>query len=312
MSIRLHQITFLVITCLFFLASCQEDNEIDMLYSETLVQMEAEGGEAEIQLIADGWSIVGVINKKSNLNIFGDIYTLENQKVRENDLLKLDGLGRLEAFWIDKGFSIMRSEPNSLTVILEENSTGEAFNFVILLQDGQNTKEIVVEQEVSQGYSFENIEYYIGDTDGDSLYLKRGTEYKHNLTVPNEVSVSPFGGINIENTSYFESGDRHAFVWLEEIPVEVDVPYDIRDGNLHFSGEKRIYGEVTKTPYDGGGIMETIVVAAGVSSFYTEQEWRTRTVSYSLNLSNNRTGEKKTVHGKWVEVTPTGRYEIVQ
>jgi len=56
--------------------------------------------------------------------------------------------------------------------------------------------------------------------------------------------------------------------------------------------------------------MDSVTIPPGESVFFIEQEWRKRQVSYKLSLTNNRTGDEKIIEGKWIEVAPTGKYNL--
>ncbi|ODS86529.1 MAG: hypothetical protein ABS46_00925 [Cytophagaceae bacterium SCN 52-12] len=209
-----------------------------------------------------------------------------------------------------KGFSIAYDQ-DEIQVTLLENTADDAFSFTIVLKKGNETKEISVEQKVSQGYTFRDITYALEDGDGDSLYARYGTRYEFNLVSPRQVSVNPFGGIDVLRTAYFESGARDAFSWIRNDSVQVPVPLEIRDGSPVLSEPRDMYGAVASEPYSPDAVA-LVDVPAGGASFRSKQEWRRRRISYRLTLTNNRTGEPKEITGKWIEQTPTGRYEIVK
>lgn len=302
---------FIFFLCIIGITSCQSDDEGKIVPSESQIKVEGEGDEFDIQLNTDDWHIAGIVNKDGNMRIFGDIYTLDNKKIKENTSLELDGLGKLESYWGNKGFSITRDELNSIHISVRENSTGKSFSFGIILQNETDTREIIISQSMSQGYSFAGIEYYLQEEDGDSLYQKRGTGYELNYLTPGEIGISPFGGIDIMNTSYFESEDNDAFVWLKDDSVKVNIPYEIFNERVILSPHKGIYGVVTRIPYENDTKV-TMTIPAGKTRFYVMQEWRRTKVSYQLTLTNNRTGQEKVMTGKWIGTTPTGNYEVIR
>lgn len=299
----------LLIFCMIGVSSCESD-ENSISPSETSVTMEGEGGEFEIQLNSDNWRIAEVINKNGDVRIFGETFTLDGKKVRENSLLELEGLGSLEAFWYDKGFSITRDYPEKLKISLKPNATGKDFSFSILLQNEKDTREIIIEQKVCQGYGFDNIEYFLDEGDGDSLFWQKAVTFKFSYTTPSTISFGVFGGVDIMNKSYFESNDPYAFIWVAKDSIAVAVPERYYDGELFLSGEKRVYGAITKILPTANDRMINLEVPAGKIQFEKHLEWRTRKVSYRLTLKNLRTDEKMSVVGKWIETTPTGNYKM--
>lgn len=299
----LYTILFLSI----FTVSCStEDVEPLIQPSTTLIEMEGEGGEAEVSVIGEDWKIAEVINKNGN-GIFGDIYSLDGEQIRENDPLALDSLGRIEGY----SFSITRNTHTSLEIVVKENSRGKDYNFVIVLESGGELFEITVKQKKSQGYTFDSIEYSLEEGDGDSLYVSKGIKYELHFLTSQPFSFSPIAGIDINKGYHFESMEDDAFVWLKNDSVMVKVPTGIHNNEIYFNGEKKLYTNYwTKGPHGFEGQMETVTLPAGKSEFFVEMEYRRRKVTYILTLINNRTTEKKIIEGKWIEIAPTGEYFV--
>lgn len=294
-----------------FMSCSNDDAKISTIQPSTnLIEMEAEGGDTEITFTNGDWSIAEVINKKGNVNINGDIYSTGGEILRENTTLALENQGKMAALWSEKGFIITRETSSSLKIELKENSSGEEFEFTLILHSGQEFNEINVIQKKSQGYKFDSIEFSLKEEDGDSLFVKKGTNRKFTIPEPQPFTFSPFGGINIENQSHFESMEEDAFIWLKNDSITVKVPTGIYNDEIYFKEEKRLYSNNWAINPHGFEETETITVPAGHSEFSTEIGFRMRKVSYLLHLINNRTGEEKIIEGKWIENAPTGDYFI--
>ena len=293
------------------LISCSNDDEMSTIQPSTSqIEMEAEGGETEIFFTNGDWHIAEIINKIGDTRIHGDTYSLEGGMIKENSVLSLEAEGKMAALWPDKGFVINRNTPTSLTIELKENSTGEEFGFTVVLKSGEEVKEIEVFQKKSQGYQFDSIEFSLKEEDGDSLFVKKGTTYRFTIPESQELTVYPYGGIDVYKHSLFLSSEKDAFVWIEKDSIMVEVPTDIYNNEIYFNGEQRLYGKYSSKNPHGFEEMATVTVPAGQSVFYIEQEWRERQVSYQLSLINNRTGQEKIIEGKWIETAPTGGYSI--
>lgn len=302
---------------LFFLSiyfiSCNgddDDNISQIQPSTSLIQMEGEGGIIEISFTSGDWRITRVTNTNGDVGICGDRYSIDDELIRENYKLSLEGLGKIEAFGGSKGFVLTRNIPTSLNIELNENSSGEDFNFTIDLQSRDESQNITVEQKKSQGYNFKNIEYALKENDGDSLFIINGAGCKFSIPSPQEFSFSPFNGIKINRKIYFKSNEKDAFVWLKNDSVRVKIPSSIDNTDIYISGQKEIYTNLI-TKFDHGFEQtEMVTIPSGQSEFYTQVQFHKRTVSYTLYLTNKRTGEEKTIEGKWVEIAPTGKYDI--
>ncbi|UCS91664.1 hypothetical protein KZP23_12985 [Echinicola marina] len=293
--------------------SCQEDTEMPSIAPSTdLIEMEAEGGHSVVNFPTGNWSISSIENTNgNNLRIFGDIYFSEDNEPKQNVLLELEGEGRLITNWTNKGFTINRSDSNSLEIILRENSTNKQFGFRILLTSDYSHAEITVMQKPSQGYSFKDINYAVDEGDGDSLYWKSGTTYQFNFQSQQEVEFQPIGGIDIHTSYSFDSKAPDAFVWTTSDSLRVKIPSHIQGQEIFFDTEKGLYSDHTqsrKSPYSE--MRESIMVPSGYSELGKSLEMRKRTLSYTLVLTNNRTNEEKHIEGKWIEISPTGNYKV--
>lgn len=292
--------------------SCNNEED-DYSPSQTVITMEGEGGTKTITFEDDNWRIINVINQAGGQRIFGEIFEKDGKLVKQNSPLELDGLGKLDALWMDKGFTICRKTTNSLEIGLNENATNEEFNFSIIIENNGKNKEILVNQKISDGYTFECIEYYLAENDTDRIYTTESASYAYTIPQLQDVEISPFDGVDIINTSYFTSDDSYAFLWFNENPLHIKVPKSIYEGNIYLSDAKYVYGGITKSRYEGTEVVkEKISIPAGKSKFHVELEWRDRQVSYKLTMKNKRTGNLKRVVGKWLETTPTGKYSIIR
>jgi hypothetical protein len=193
---------------------------------------------------------------------------------------------------------------------LNENSSGEDFNFTVDLQSANESKKITVKQMKSQGYNFKSIEYILKQNDGDSLFIRNGEGYKFSVSSPQEFSFSPFTGVEINRKTYFTSDEKDAFVWLKNNSIKVEVPSSIDNKYIHTDNEE-VYTDLTTISNYELDQKDIVKISSGESEFYTEIQFRKRTVSYILYLTNKRTGEEKKIEGKWVEIAPTGDYDIL-
>lgn len=295
---------FLFLLCL----SCIEEAS-DQMPSTTSIEMEAEGGDTQVPLNGEDWKITEVINQRGLVPINGDSFSPEGKLITENHRLSLEGFGHIKAQWPDKGFVISKEGPASLTIELQENASGEDFSFVVVLQSGNQIKEITVNQKKSQGYQFDRITYHLSEDDGDSLFTLQSTIYQFDIHTEQDFSFTPFSGVDVARRSYFESAQPDAFVWLEDTSVKV--PIAILDQAIRYGEKEELYSNnITQSPHGFEGTMVGVVVPSGQSEVWAEVEYRWRQVSYKVLLTNNRTQEQKTIEGRWVEITPTGNYTV--
>lgn len=296
---------------LISLLSCSRDDLTLINSSSTTLNFEGEGGQKDISFTDGDWKITKVINQDNNQNIFGSIYLSDGDLIQENEILKLDSLGSLEAIWSDKGFIINRETVTSIVVHVKENFTKESFGFIIFLESGNESKQIVVNQKPSQGYEIESIKYTIENNDNDSLFVQERETYSFdiNSSLQQTFSLDPF--VNTFELSQFKSNEDAAFPWKGADAVMVKVPTQIIDDQIFTNSETSLYSnELTQKDSKFKGQVEEVPLPQGQSKLTVEIEYRKRKVSYTLHLINKRTKEDKIVTGKWIETAPTGNYEI--
>lgn len=305
--------SLLVVTILvgsFMCAACSSDEPF-IQPSVTAIEMEGEGGEIEVSLNDIEWSIAGVLNKQNHydVNIFGVAYSTEGEIIRDNQQLHLNGLGKLEALWGDKGLQIVRETPSSFKLIVEENLTEEDFNFSVLLQSGNETREVIVYQSKSQGYEIENIEYSIKPEDKDSLYLAT-TSMSYSFSVPNSLSGVTINPLENEKSRTYFTGTtaENIFSWLEKSPFEVKIPNSHHNNKVYYNNETSLFARYVTESSLPNYLNQSLVldVPAGKNQLFVEAEYLKQQFSYTLTLINNRTQQKKTIEGKFVRIDPTG------
>lgn len=304
--------TILAILLSLFLVSCNNNENVSIINpSSTLIEMEGEGGLAEISFIGDTWKIEEIINQKGNLTISGDSYSTDGKLISKNSQLTLKELGQLNSIWEDKGFTITRNTLKSLRIHLKENCTTEDFSFVIVLKAGDETKNITIKQKKSQGYKYEKIEYSKNKEDIDSIFTQNGTSYKFDINSSQEFFFSPFSGVNCTKCSYFESSLENAFAMTRNDSIKVDIPSYIENNEIYLNGETANFSNVvTVKESDLKNQTEKIDISSGKSEFFVMVEYKKSKISYKLYLTSNRTKERKIIVGKWIEIAPTGKFTI--
>ncbi len=296
---------------LISLFSCSRDDVSLINPSSSQLNFEGEGGQESISFKNRDWKITKVINQNNNQNIFGNIYSSDGNLIQENKILRLDGLGSLEAIWSNKGFIIEREAETSMTVRLDENFTKENFGFIIYLESGNETKQVSVNQKPSQGYEIKSIKYTIGSSGSDSIFVKKGKIHSFNINSSMEqtLSLEPFN--DVSEFSQFESNEKGAFPWTQADSIMVEIPTQIINGEIISNDRESPYSnELTKKDSRFKDQSEEINLPQGQSEFVVELEYRKRRVSYTLHLISNRTSENKIITGEWIETAPTGNYEI--
>jgi len=295
-----------------YLVSCNKNENVSIINpSSTMIEMEGEGGFAEISFIGDTWKIAEIVNQNGNQPICGDSYSTNGRLIAKNSSLTLNELGQLNTNWEDKGFTITKNTLKSLEIILKENCTAEDFSFAIVLKAGDETKNITIKQKKSQGYNYEKIEFSKNKEDIDSIFTQKGTSYKFDIKSSQEFYFSPFAGVNCIKSSYFESSIENAFAMTRKDSLKVEIPSYIGNNEIYLNGETASYSNViTVRESDFKNQTEKINIPSGKSDFFALVEYKKSKISYKLYLTNNRTKERKIIDGKWTEIAPTGKFTI--
>lgn len=304
--------TILLSLSIIGFSSCNNDNDKGTVAVKKIA-MEAEGGDTEIQIADNDWYISNIVNNNGNVNISGDVYDNSGKLVRENNQLKLKGLGRMESHWNDKGFTVSRENSSTLKVRLDENMSGK-FDFTIILKSttDEEIQEIVVSQKSPQGYAFEKIAYSIEKGDCDSIYWKLANSFEfNNQTKEGGKTIDcPFKG-NLKS-SYFKSSANDAFVWLAKDSIKVEIPGGISNNSIYLNHEKELYTDDVQTSTSLFKEIEVpINYPIGQSKCHIDIEMIQTKVTYTLTLKNNRTQAEKEIKGKWIGISPNGEYKLV-
>ena len=301
-----------VIICILLISCESDDDYAGINTSDKMIEMEGEGGEMEIKLNSGDWSIASVIGKESGSEINGNIYTLEGDLIKNNTALELEGLGEIEAIWDDKGFSIVRENPSSLVLHLKENLTDTSFNFVIRISSTQDIAEVSVIQKKSQGYSFNGIEYDLNEISEDSIFTKRAASFAFDLVESQQFSFNPYNGADFHNKVRFKSNINNLFAFLKEDSLLVQIPVKDEIGDINFSQEGKYLSDSWAIDTTGfNDKLETLTLPSGNSKFDVNLEYIKTIIPYTLQLINNRTGDKKIIGGELIKIEATGEYSII-
>lgn len=302
----------------FTFVACNNDDENngedDEFANATVIRtIEVESSTTEeITIDSQKFIIERVINntKDGDVDIYGEIYSLEGKLIAENKMLHLEGLGRLTTIWEDRGFEIIRDAPHSLKIIIFDNYREDNFNFSIILKVNDEYKKIVVKQNISKGYEFKAIDYSIEEGDTDSLYFVEGTRYIYEITEPKEIIINPYHGVDTDIKTYFVSEVNDAFTWYGEKEVEVRLP-NIYNNTVSLGTERRFYNQFVDTRADESSLTEKFEIPAGRSEFYNEIEFRKRQISYTITLQSNYDFSFRTIEGKFIEIAPTRTTRLI-
>ncbi|WP_158856186.1 hypothetical protein [Lunatibacter salilacus] len=304
-----HLLLVILILSLVFVA-CEKPEEPVTIPNVVKIDIAGEGGEYVMELGVGDWQIARIVNNNGNQRMFGDSYTADGEIIRQNHPLELTVSGSLVASGSHRGFVVTLENTGFINIALQENGSENPFSFTIILQSGDQSRELIIDQAISAGYSMEGIEYFLDSDDQDSLYMRNQVAtYKFDLLTPQEIKISPFNGYNLVTNSYFASDDPDAFIWLAKDSVSVSIPSEIYSGDILLADRNQIYGGIVYEPYKPE-VMVAVPVPAGVYRFGTDVELRRRTVSFRMTLTSKSTGESKEILGKWIETSPTGKYEF--
>lgn len=298
--------------CLAGCSKDEESNEGVIIPSVENILFSGEGDSVLISFVNENWEIAAIASPDKSVRIWGDIYNLDGKLVRAETQLGLEGLGRLESKWLDHGFVITRSNLKSLTVEALENSNEKDFSFVIMLTSGTETKDILVKQGKSAGYSFEQIEYTLIPESYKVTRCENGhfTFNMHERTDFANVKYNPFQ--NQYNNYTFTSETPQTFAWTRNAELTVEIPGGVWDGALFYNHKRILYQNSTaKLPLEFSVGDVEIKTPPGSSKCHFDLEYEEYQATYRIFAKNRTTGKEKVFEGVFKSSCPNGSYKLV-
>lgn len=301
---------FLCMVC--FTACGSEDTEETMIPPVEKHRLSGEGESVLVSLDNSNWQIVGVTTIDKSFAIFGEIYGPDGKLICSNTQLTLKGLGRIESVWTDQGFVITRDNFHTLKVEALENSTDKDFGFTILLKSDTETKEIIINQGQSEGYSFEKIEYTLIPGSYTKVWYKNGFFNLSNHT-NQEFEMLKYNPFQNQSDNFtFDSDDSRAFACVKDEALSVEVPGGVLHGELFYNHEEVPYKHQTvKQPLKFSVSEVPIKTPMGDSQCHFELEYEEYKAVYHLFVKSRKTGVEKKFEGTFTSSTLNGSYKLV-
>lgn len=318
--------------CVFAATSCSssDDKGTNFINTSSDITISSLGGSEKIETSTTDFSVVSIINKDDNTTIKGNVKigSEEGDVQTEYDDIALSLLstqfGTMKAdVGEHKGFSIQRYHGKTLTLTLKPNYTLSPFKFVIVLKSGETTNEINVTQEASNRYKFKSISYSMGDGDGISAPywysvnsdIQQGSATDKDYQLPTKRFMTSFifdnGG---DYSAAFSSDDDGAFGWptIDDNAPDIKVPINVVDGKLVYADKTIEYSDVKNkvllaTPFPDE---ITVKLSRGINNFRIKVEMVKLVSTYTMTITDSKTGADRQLKGKVTLIQPTGKYEI--
>lgn len=238
-----------------------------------------------------------MVNNDGKVTMFGNIFDADGKETQTNTKLTLAGLGALESGQsvAEGGFAIYRKTLNTLTIETGLNG-GDAYSFSIIVERLGETMEIVVNKEKCKGFTYEGIQYFLTDGDGDSFSAVKGNSFPFNIPTATDWLINY--SQNYPTTSSYST----TTVWYNNEKPTLNVPtaIDMQNKSVTLSTNKFVYGDLEEDNILKWDL--TVSLPAGESKFYLGARCRTRQVSYILTLKSIQTGKTRNVTGKWTQL----------
>lgn len=270
----------------------------DFRPSVTELTLDGNGDSATIHFDASNWEELGLSNYYGESVRF-DIYDEHGTLLeRQTNFPYIKGLGKIVC---DDGkliFTVARTAPDAVEVIVDENVHSFPFSFILYANNEYESKKISVTIPPSDRYRFQRIDYSLN-----------GYAYDGNQSGVKERMIINTAGAPRVFTWYpyrdeyrvvkFESDDLDAFDLLEEKDLVIEIPSMV-DGFLEMKGERMVYNrEYQKLPLPFSDEEEKRVEIPSYSSLlvslWLQYEWfETR---YTLYAVHPKTGRQRTIEG---------------
>ena len=172
-------ITFIIFTIVSIIViSCKNENDAIFEPSQKIVSFGDNGGTKSIQMPeVKNWGISYIIDKTNNDTLYGNKYFGYPEKEMKNVLLQLSDneFGRLEYDWA----TIERYGLGTLQITIPENLSPFPRKLNITLYCKDQKKDIVVNEEKGESYTFEKITYSLEKENGISYIWENGDQYDY-------------------------------------------------------------------------------------------------------------------------------------
>lgn len=290
---------FIILIILSSVFSCIKEDNDDCYNSGDIKSryftLKGEGDTLMIPMDIDSWIITGLYS-----------YNGKTEIKNGEESLSLNGLGMIEYDW----YTLIKDNESELIVQGIENISDSIRGFMLIAQNGTHKEKIFINQEITAGYDFKEIEYMIKDSDNETTYICTDgcvtASYDNNsATETVKYIFRPY--INTKVVSHVESDDPYAFYWINnENLIEMMIPSNYDKNNLTFDGITKIYtSEETSIPSKFVALESVEDIPPMHKAIVSGQiTVRKRIYTYVITLVHKKTHAEKKVYGKWTYKVP--------
>ncbi len=290
-------ITCLITANLFWLMSCDKNEDVNLIAPSYKTMEISCGGDFEIPVLTYNWQIESVLDVSSSRNMID----------KNGNQLALSEIGKVEA---TNGWLVLSRDNNGkFTINLKENfNKSQERKFIICIKEDEQRDYITVIQQSGSEYKLVKTEYLEIEAER-KIYVS--DEYCTDITLTNptpEEVWEPTGGVfkNVVETSLFESDDYGAFEWLSEEDSRVPTPELMIDDVIVWNNCCYYTTGVTRTSYITDIPGGSKVLMPPYSSYYFEGNitYCKRVCNYTFTIENVGTGTQFVINGIWTQVVP--------
>lgn len=303
MSKKHNCIISILIASLFWFASCDKNEGVNLVTPGYKTVEISCGGDFEIPLLTFNWQIESVLDVSSDKNMID----------KNGNQLTLNGIGKVEAA---NGWLVLSHHNNGrLNINLKENfNKSQERKFIICIKEDKQRDYITVVQQSGSEYKLVKTEYKEIEAER-KIYVS--DEYCTDITLNNPTSEEvwePTGGVfkDVVETSLFESDDYGAFEWLSEEDSRVPTPELIIDNAIAWNNRCYYTLGVTRTSYIKDIPGGSKVLMPPYSTYYLKGEitYCKRVCNYIFTIENVGTGTQFVINGIWTQIVPISSHII--
>lgn len=307
-----HSVIYILI-CILIICSCNSEVFIDDFSpSTTELNLNGDGDSAVVSFAHSNWDILGVVSKKGNYPLAGDIIDSQGTLLATNKMLTFKGLCTLS---YDDGltdFSIKRSSSNQLKIIIGENARKSDAPIIIIVGNQYEEKTISIDISPSGKYTLDKIVYssedlqqytYIVETDSITV----NNQGKDTITI----QWKPYEGQY--RTVSFSSDNPIAFRLLGNEPIPIRLPYLV-NGKLvqDDKGDMGYYSVKGQIEQSFPDVTKDIKIPPFSSrTIYHLIEYQVFWTYYTLHATNQNSGKERTVTGMFTSKLPIGYFVAI-
>ena len=299
------------ILILLVLDSCNGDVFVDdFRTSDSALTLDGNGDVATIRFASANWDLLRMYNYDENFSHPYKVFDANGHLTMTDQIPYLKGLGKIVCDGKLISFTVDRSNPKELKIVVDENARSTHFRLMLVASNEYEFQEIYIDISPSDRYVFDHITYSL-DAYYHGYRTERGMSILNHNNSDTPYSFLMFPYENVHCSVMFRSNMPEAFQLLGEGNPAVEIP-GMEDGRLVMNGKQVQYTSKEQTwPFPNTEQKEVSVPPHVYQRITPLIEYDWFETEYTLYATHPKTGKQRIITGMLQSRVP-GKYEIEQ